>query len=273
MKIDIFIWSKDRPLQLDACLRSIADNFINHGNIYVLYDFSNENFYNGYKKIFEKSYNLNIMFIRQTIETFKKVNEEVLDLIKTEFSLGLCDDSMFIDKTDISEIINYLKINNNISCISLRLGKNIKKHYVSKLEMKKPNFIEENGYLCWDWRNSEGDWAYPFAVETQIFNHDWYKNFVKKLDYNIPTTLEGSFCSNPNSFGNLMISFENSKISNICINRVQNYSNNLYDKTRDYNPEKLNNLFLNGFTINNEKIYKKSSEFLFQEIDLTFSRE
>ena len=71
MKIDIFIWSKDRPMQLDSCLRSIYDNFENAGKVYVLYDFSNQSYLSGYKKIFKKNYNLKIEFLKQDPTIFK----------------------------------------------------------------------------------------------------------------------------------------------------------------------------------------------------------
>ena len=79
MKIDIFIWSKDRPMQLDSCLTSISDNFENAGKTYVMYDFSNDQYLSGYKKIFKKNYKLDIEFSKQDPTIFKVENEKVLD--------------------------------------------------------------------------------------------------------------------------------------------------------------------------------------------------
>jgi hypothetical protein len=273
MKVDIFIWSKDRPMQLDSCLRSIYDNFENAGKVYVLYDFSNQSYLSGYKKIFKKNYNLKIEFLKQDPTIFKVENEKVLDKIETEYSLGLCDDSLFIKKINVNEVISFSNDNDDISCISLRLGKNIKKNYVTKNIDDFPNFIKNDKYLVWNWKDAENAWSYPFAVETHLFKHSWYKNFVKNLDYHIPTTLEAAFVTNKDKFKPIMISFFESKVSNICTNRVQNYSQNLFDKKRNFTAEYLNNLFLNNLIIDNEKIYNNISEYLFQEIDIEFKND
>lgn len=269
-RIDVYIWSKDRALQLDLLLRSIRDNFENISKVYVMYDCSNQNFFKGYEKVTNTDYEIDIDYRTQTNETFKKINEDVAGQLRTKYSLGLCDDSLFIRKTNADDLLDAMDTNPNICATSLRLGLNIKRNYVTKGITKQPDFIYGKNLLMWNWNNCEDGWGYPCAVETQIFNTAWYRAIIKNFKYHIPTTLEGCLFKSKNIFKPLMISFPESHITNLCLNRIQNYSDNKYDRVRNYNPEMLNKKFLDGYIIDERKIYNRNCEYLFQEIDVEF---
>ncbi len=53
-KVQLMIFSYNRPMQLDLLVRSIRKNIVGFDKILVTFNYSDANFLKGYKKLMEK---------------------------------------------------------------------------------------------------------------------------------------------------------------------------------------------------------------------------
>jgi len=271
--IDVLIWSKDRACQLDLLLRSIKDNFDNYGNIFVRYDYSNEDFKKGYEKIKNKIYCLPLIFLKyKDLETDTKyiINKEFI----TKYMVAICDDDVFINHTNIDEIMKEYK--EDVCAISLRMSKNITWCYGTQKSSPLPKFEPCGNFLKWKWTNSDPstDWGYPSAVNIHIYRTDWYREVIKNLHFDTPNKLEYLFNTNRKIFKPYIISFNETKVLNIPVNQVQKLSpTNPYGKKFAYTRKELNDKFLNGYAIDTKNIYGYNNHGVNEEIELHFVKE
>lgn len=112
--IDVIIFSKNRPMQLECLLRSIEDNATIFNNIYVQY-YSDEKYLDGYIQLMDlhpKCY-----YINETKNGFKETFKNILSISHSERICFMVDDDILFGKIDEIE---------DCDIFSLRLGNNIK---------------------------------------------------------------------------------------------------------------------------------------------------
>jgi hypothetical protein len=273
IKIDCIVYSKDRAAQLDLLLRSIKDHFINMGNIFIIYTYSNMEFGKGYLKLMDRLdkelFETNISFKHQT--NFKENLLSCLELSKSPFYFSLCDDDVFIKKVNCSDIVKHLE-DERVNAISLKAGLNILGNYGQGV-IKQPEFIETEPYLKWNWREYSimHDWGYPTCINSYIFDKNYFYNLIKYLDFNNPPTLEGGLNTIRNRMRIYMYAFKESSLLNIPANRIQVLSPNKFDNLHEYTVENLNSVFLEGKRLSTNNIYgshmvmgNEEREFIFE---------
>lgn len=273
-KIDCIIFTKDRACQLDLLLRSISDNFINVGKVYVLYTYSNETFKRGYDKLWYNSpdYIFPITFTEQ--KNFQQDTLSIINRFTTPFYLGLCDDDVAIKQFDCSDIIQKLD-EPNVNAISLKAGLNILGNY-PQFVYPQPEFIETEPYLKWEWKRShpESDWGYPTCINGYIFKKDYFLSLINQFDFDKPTNLEGGLnILKFQQMKSIMYSFKQSVLLNIPANRIQNESPNFYDVNHNYTAKDLNDKFLDGYRISTENIYNSTVRMGNEEREFIFEKQ
>jgi hypothetical protein len=121
--ITAIVYSKDRPLQLDLCLNSIAKNFDQASSVIVIYKATD---------IYEESYRTlqsehpDVNFILQGGSIFK----DTLDMISStenDFVCFFTDDDIVYQK--VPEIREDILSEDQMECFSLRMGLNITKRF------------------------------------------------------------------------------------------------------------------------------------------------
>lgn len=244
-RVDCLIFSKDRACQLDLLLRSIALFFKNVGNIYIIYTFSNDKFFDAYDRINIPSALVHsIVWVEQ--KNFENEVKEILYSMDSKYILGLCDDDVFVKETDCSKIINKLH-EENVSAISLKAGLNIVGNYPN-FKFVLPDFIEKDEFLKWVWRecDSNSDWGYPTCINSYIYLKDYFLNLINTFSFQNPTHIEGGLNLRKSLFRDYMISFKDSKLMNTPVNRIQKSSDNPFGQKYFYTVDALNQLFLSG---------------------------
>ncbi len=269
LKIDMLVWTKDRACQLDLLLRSIKDNFVNYGNIYVRYDYSSSEFKKGYEKVIKKDYNLPITYI-ETTGVFDKDTKDIINKFTTEHMVVLCDDDVFIIPVDVRELLFYY--NEEVCAVSLRMSKDITYCYGTQKESPLPEFLPcEGNFLKWKWADSDPstDWGYPGAVNIHIYKTKWYKNMIKDLTFDNPNILESLFNKNREAFAPYILSLKRTRVLNIPVNQVQTVCpTNPFGKKYAYTRKELNDKFLDGYIIDTKNIYDYKNKGVNEELPL-----
>ncbi len=191
----VFIFTRDRPMQLDACLRSLAENAPQLAPATVLVRWTNDDYENGYRTLTAEHADCQYVF-----ETdFARDVHEILPTLAAH-TLFLCDDSITyrplpVDPDDV--------FTDDVISFSLRLGRNIRYCHPRDLHHGLPKSLEERGpFLVWDWAEApegdvfawkglEGDFGYPYSLDGIVHRAGQIADYLNGANFVNPNRMEG----------------------------------------------------------------------------------
>ena len=181
--ITSIIFSKNRPLQLDLCLKSIKQNFPQSTQNIVIHNNSVEF---GKAHLQQKKEHPDVEFWQQTESLFCDVWDAVNEA-KNDYVCFFVDDCIVYNKLFL-EKINLDNLEKGVvSCISLRLGINIcERSHDGHVFPDKPTtygFSECGGWMIVNRTdNLYGSyWSYNLSVDGHIFKKSDMKDMVFEL--------------------------------------------------------------------------------------------
>lgn len=274
MPISSIIFSKNRPLQLDLCLKSLSNLDMDYVPT-VIYDCDEE-----YREAYEtlKQEHDGVEFWKQGKSLFR----DVLNRIVTsdcDWTFFLTDDCIVYRKTAILSDVVLTEIFKDplVSSFSLRLGLNTNKRaYLlgdNKIKMIDDPlrrfewqvvYRNNRGMVCYD-RTQHlygGYWNYPFSVDGHIYRtkdlFDWvdevcYIEPIKKWKQT-PNEFERSLQRFVQELPPFVIMNESSSVVNSPNNRVQDTITNINGHDFAFNARDLLKMYNAGHRINPEKI-------------------
>ena len=134
------------------------------------------------------------------------------------------------------------------------MGPNVKVVFEGDPPQKLPKFIAGR---VWNWLNcKERDWYYPMAMMGQFYRTNDLVNYLTKLKFENPNSLEGVMMCNIMRHKPLMIWFERSKVIELAVNRVHNVATK--NRFGNINTKILNDLILSGQRIKIEPLLELS---------------
>lgn len=238
--LNVTIFSKNRPLQLEALLRTYKTYFKEAHQIkaFVIYTGDNPSFLEGYDQCIKIHPEFN--WIHEPEVGFKQATIQSLDP-ENDYSMFLVDDILFKDHWSLMD--GWFFKGSNVIAHSLRLYPGIVYCYPTNEAVTPPS----TG-LRWDWRGMKGDWGYPMSLDGHIFYTPLMMQICTQLEYHNPNSLEGQMANlvgsgQLNQFSQ-MTCYPESKILNIPANRVQDTCLNRHGNIRS--AEELNKMFLEG---------------------------
>ncbi|MCL4360888.1 hypothetical protein M1446_00860 [Candidatus Dependentiae bacterium] len=264
-KVDIVIFSYDRPMQVYALLESIQKYVKGYGQISMVYRVSNQDYNDAYEQV-KKDFS-SIIYLKQgqnPKDDFKDLTMHAAFESPNEYLAFCVDDVVVKDNLDLSYCATKLK-QTNAHAFLVRLGKNIVQSYMGKYKSPVPKFeTVENGLHSYIFRYSKGDWAYPNNVDFTIYSKQKIKgmleNIPKENFHNPYFEVYWYFQSNMNEKG---LFFDESKIVNICINLVNELDPNYAQFTDSwkqnmylYEPKILLEKFNSGYKFDISPIHK-----------------
>jgi len=205
--ITTIIFSKDRPLQLDLCLKSIKKNLVGSDAITVTVI---ENYSEKYRNSIEtlKTEHPEVNFSQQTDKNLFKCTWSILSREnKNPLVCFFTDDGIMFKEQDVG-IIERVMQNTNIVTYSIRMGLNVvrREHQgqsapdqVCKIPQKSRVDLE-NGVLYWDkTAHFYGNyWSYSHSVDGHAFRYndifDWTNSICTLSVHN------GLKCQTPNDY-------------------------------------------------------------------------
>jgi hypothetical protein len=216
------VFSKDRPYQLDAFLRTARDNAgISLADISVLYRYT-DSFKNDIETV--KSENLEVSFIEQ--DDFRSDVISWVGSVKSDTVSFATDDALFTRSVPSEKIANILVANKNITTFSLRMGLHLEHCYPTNSQQHIPNGTVQGGVFVWDAEQAEGDWGYPLSVDGHVFRREFVKSMLESFNFSNPNSLESNWQSLKHLVSPFVCCLPKSCYFNVPLNRVQDeYAN------------------------------------------------
>ena len=131
------------------------------------------------------------------------------------------------------------------------------------------------GVLCYDWTTAEYDFGYPLEVSSSFYRLLDIIPLLNQGDYKNPNTLELLMESNKAIYMNKkdkLLCFENSVAFCDPLNMVQTMWVNRAGNKNIYTPEKLSQMFAEGFRIDTDILSSFTPQSCHQEIEFRFIR-
>lgn len=225
-KIEIVIFSKDRPLQLHSLITSLIDNSNIKLHPHIIYSAEDSDYEKAYRELFEDS---NIEFgevINESQDGFRKSLIDLLDRLDSEKITFFVDDIIITGNIDWNKLSRF-----DCSKVvpSLRLNENLERCYTVNDIQQKPPMKRSEGLIWWVWKEGDYDWGYPLSVDGNVFDLKEIREIIKNTNFKAPNTLELNLQQYKHRFSNrLGCCFVDSKIVNIPVNRVQNEIANIH---------------------------------------------
>lgn len=216
------VFSKDRPYQLDAFIRTAISNAeILPKDISVLYRYT-EDFQADVDTLTKE--HPDVQFIRQT-----NFREDVIHWISSGDSTIVSfatDDAVFTRKVPIDTIERVLLQNEQVITFSLRMGLHLEDCYPTNSKQQLPNGMLQDGIFAWNTAESEGDWSYPLSVDGHVFKRDLAAKMFASFDFAHPNSMESNWQAIRHLVSPIACCLPKSCYFNIPLNRVQDTHKN-----------------------------------------------
>lgn len=220
-RLATIVFSKDRPLQLDATLQSLRMNCIDVSltRIQVLYATSTAYFAAQYRVL--AGQHPDVTLVREA--NFKA------DLVRLATSsthlLFLVDDTLFVDSLSLATAVRTLARDPGCLGFSLRLGRNTTYCYTLDKPQRLPAFQQlDMDVLGFDWPGADFDFGYPIEVASSLFRSSDLLPLLQALVYTNPNTLETALATAAPSFASTcprLACYARSKALSVPANLVQ----------------------------------------------------
>lgn len=277
--ITSIIFSKDRPLQLDLCLKSIKSNFLDTDQIIVIEKYTDK--FRDSLDILKSEHN-DVMFFKQTDSIYLNLLD-IAKLAKNNYICFFTDDNIFYVKFKLDGYDLVFDPSQEICCISLRLGLNInKRSHLGKMSDDIGNCIysvnNTNLFIVSKTDNKYGSyWSYSHSVDGHIFRKSHIVYMIQELSHlekikhinQTPNELESQMQKYWAISENWILFPEHSCVVNSPNNRVSNTHNeNISGEYHNLDIDILNRYYISGKRIKFENILFPQIECPHQEIDI-----
>ena len=231
--VDVLVFSYDRPMQLDAYLRSLQVYTSGNYAVYVLYRASTDDFERAYQEV-KKDYT-HVLFVRQTLDQSGKEDKKEdkndfknltlrlsFEISQAPYIMYAVDDIISTDFFHLDDCIQALE-KERAYAFYLRMGKNITQSHASGHNTDHPLpplEITPQGFLSWQFSTGILEWAYPNTLDMAIYRKADIEQLVRRLHFTSPNTFEGLWASTADH-SKKALSYQKSKIVNIPDNKVQ----------------------------------------------------
>jgi len=271
------IYSKDRAMQLEAVIESFFANCINCVDVQVLYKTSNSSHQRQYDQLRERF--RNVKFHKE----YDFRGQTISILNSYQYFLLVVDDTLFVNKFSLCDVLQCLKDNRNVIGFSLRLGRNINYCYPKSTSQVAPvfetldiaGFQLEQEILGYDWTRAEYDFGYPFEISSSVYAIQTLMPLLKKVDFHNPNTLEGVLANSANRFGQCkkqLLCYGQSVAFCVPVNLVQDVTANRIGGDNKQSAENLAKLYDEGYRIDVESYFGTIVTACEQEMEYTYKK-
>jgi hypothetical protein len=259
VSINLIVFSKDRPMQLQALLDSIRlhARFV-FSPVTVVYRASTQEYRSGYDKLRDR---MPWAAIFQEQSDFR---DDILAAFTGEYTCFAADDDIVFRGFD-DKFLEVLT-DKNTACFSLRLGLNVNYCYSNDKPNKLQSFTRNGDYLIWDWRNESLDFGYPLSVVSHVFRTDFIKELTQRVNFVNPNTFEGALQQLLSDVPPKMASYAGSRVVGVPANSVNASWTNRNGLKYGFTTQELNTMYLADKHIDITKIDPESITAAQQEI-------
>ncbi len=267
------VFSKDRPLQLDALLRSLENNCEDSGEIRVttLYVASVAYYAGLYRQVMLD--HPSVEFRRET-----DFRSDVVDSIgQGPYVLFLVDDSLFVSSFHLRDALNLLERDPGCLGFSLRLGRNTTYCYAQDKPQHVPSFDDTAApLLVYSWPGTDCDFEYPLELSSSIYRSSDLLPLLKSLDYRNPNTLEAALADRARDLAARLprlACYERSVALSIPANLVQTAWPNRVSALPELDAMSLARRYERGWRVDVHRYQGFLPNSCHQELDFFFTRD
>ena len=264
-------------MQLDACLRSLAENAPYIETPQVLYKATSPEYAQGYAVVADE-HDADLVPERGL---FSDGARALLLGCLEEHVLMLCDDSITYLPLP-ADPVNVMEP--DVICFSLRLGANTTYCYPRDIDHGVPHFTPRGPFLTWGWRDApdgdlfhwqgkEGDFGYPYSLDGAVHRRDSLLEWSQGAAGN-PNQMEGYVVAAIGQRKDLpprMASYPLSVQVGLPLNVVNTTHSNRVGLTYPRDPQELNARFLDGERIRYERMDFDNVIGAHQELELVIA--
>lgn len=243
------VFSKDRPLQLDATLASLLLRCKDpeRMEINVLYTTSSA-YQEGLYRQLRLEYP-GVIFGRE-----RHFRGDVLALVAgAPFVAFVVDDALFVREFSVGTVIEELASNDAAIGLSLRLGTNTTYCYPLDAAQDLPEFTTVRpGVLAFRWPGASHDFGYPFDLSSSVYRTADIEPLLRRIRFTNPNLMEGRLAERAAASGSrrpVLLCFERSVAFCIPANLVQTVAKNRAGARAAESPEALAAAFERGCRI------------------------
>lgn len=189
------IFSKDRPLQLDACLRSLRMHCsdIEALSIHVIVLATTPTMGAAYDELIAAT-------PWATFHPQRDFEADVRALLgECDHVLFVVDDTIFVRPISVAEMVSVLDDDPSAIGVSLRLGANTTYCYPTAREQRVPEFelVAPTGpwWKCWLWSDADGDFGYPLELSSSLYRANEILSLLSGQRFANPNLLEAVLAS------------------------------------------------------------------------------
>jgi len=273
-KIEVVIFSKNRPMQLYATLESfyLHCQDIELCSITVIYK-SDPSYNYAYTQIqnnFQDVY---------CYEEGRFQNDVMGALAYRKYVLFVVDDCIFTNKFSLGEMQQLLENNDDALGFSLRLGRNTTYCYPDNKPNELPGFtshVSQDNILRFSWRSVGGDFGYPFDLSSSFYRISTLVDILQadNVSYANPNQLEWQLyvyaMQSKSTYPSYLLSYKTSVAFCAPVNKVQTVNDNRTGTQQQYSVEKLLDQFNKGYSIDIKKFVGLVSNSCHREVDFDF---
>lgn len=277
-KVITIYFSKDRPIQLDLCLRS-NKKFSKDWDLQketVIFRGSSPKFVKGYEEVAKE--HPTVRFVEE--QAFK---DDLLDeILGNDYALFVVDDTVFTHEYSLESMCGVLERWDDVLGFSLRLGKNTTYCYPLNSNNEMPSFtnwmsnepeIIMGGFK---WQEiTHGDFGYPLEISSSLYRVKDLQNLLENLHYNNPNSLEWALSINTPLVSNksIMGCYLTSVAFSNPLNRVQRENRNRAGEKSEYSVNSLLTAYNLGKRIDLKPFEGFISTGAHQEVDISFIKD
>ena len=243
------VFSKDRPLQLEATLASLLLRCKDPERmvVNVLYTTSS-----AYQEGLYRQLSLEypgVVFRRE-----RHFRRDVLALVAgAKFVAFVVDDALFVREFSVGTVIEELESNASAIGFSLRLGTNTTYCYPLDAQQQIPEFTTVRpGVLAFRWPGASHDFGYPFDLSSSVYRSADIEPLLRRIQFANPNFMEGRLAAGAAASGPrqpFLLCFERSVAFCIPANIVQTVAKNRAGARAGESPEALAAAFERGCRI------------------------
>jgi hypothetical protein len=224
-KVDIVVFSYNRPMQLYACLESICTHLTNIAGVTVIARASEASYVQGYEEVKKAFPDTEFLFQGENPkEDFKPLVMQAVYGSPARFVAFAVDDLVVKDSVDLAVCAEAIKSLGGWG-FYLRLGKNINYNYMAASSVPIPPLrAHKEGIFSWTFGKAEGDWAYANSVDMTVYSKEKIRSDLEMLPFYSPNSFESNWAQKTKK-RKKGLCFDVSKVVNIPLNLVNVSSN------------------------------------------------
>jgi hypothetical protein len=260
LPVNCVVFSRNRAMQLDACLSSIHRWAPYSGPIVVVYQATTTQYADGYRLL---NLDGNVRLEPQAND-FRRSVMDALDA-ESEYTIFHTDDDVFFRRPEAAPVLPA-----EFASFSLRLGENTTYCYPFTRPQKLPTRSVKGPVMTWDWRRARDDFAFPMSLDGHIFSTRLLLRMLSRARFSNPNQLEGELHLRRYLAPPMMLAFRQSCLVSIPANVVTATHRNRAGQNPAWSAEALNARFLAGDRIDLESMDFSNIRAAHQEVPLIF---